>query len=215
MVPMWKFGTAIATGNTFILKPSEKGHPPNFLASCSTMRGSRTASSTSSTATRSPSMRSSSIRTSPRVSFVGSTPIARHIYETGTRNGKRVQALGGAQEPHHRPAGRGHRHGRRRGRFRGVRLGGERCMAISVVVAVGDIADPLVEALKVRCRRSRSAARTPMPRWAPSSTREHRDKVASSWIRAAQGADLVVDGDSTCCTRKGRASSSACRCSTG
>ena len=85
------------------------------------------------------------------VSFVGSTPIARYIYETATTNGKRVPGARRGEEPHDRAARRRHRHGRRRG---GVSAAygsaGERCMAISMVVAVGDVADPLIEAIKER-----------------------------------------------------------------
>ena len=197
MVPMWMFGTAIATGNTFILKPSEKDpSAANFLAELlhdagvpdgvfNVVHGDKVAVD--------------AILEHPdiaAVSFVGSTPIARHIYETGTRNGKRVQALGGAKNhmivlpdadiDMAADAAVSAAYG----------SAGERCMAISVVVAVGDIADPLVEALKVRLPKIKVGPGTdPDAEMGPLVTREHRDKVASYLDSGpAQGADLVVDG---------------------
>jgi malonate-semialdehyde dehydrogenase (acetylating)/methylmalonate-semialdehyde dehydrogenase len=185
MVPMWMFGTAIATGNTFILKPSEKDpSAADFLAQLlhdagvpdgvfNVVHGDIAA-----------------------VSFVGSTPIARYIYETGTKNGKRVQALGGAKNhmivlpdadiDMAADAAVSAAYG----------SAGERCMAISVVVAVGDIADPLVEALKVRLPKIKVGPGTdPDAEMGPLVTKEHRDKVASYLDSGpAQGADLVVDG---------------------
>ena len=114
------------------------------------------------------------------VSFVGSTPIARYIYETGTSNGKRVQALGGAKNhmivlpdadiDMAADAAVSAAYG----------SAGERCMAISVVVAVGDVADPLVEAIKVRLPKIKVGPGTdPDAEMGPLVTREHRDKVAS------------------------------------
>jgi len=197
MVPMWMFGTAIATGNTFILKPSEKDpSAANFLAQLlhdagvpdgvfNVVHGDKVAVD--------------AILEHPdisAVSFVGSTPIARHIYETGTRNGKRVQALGGAKNhmivlpdadiDMAADAAVSAAYG----------SAGERCMAISVVVAVGDVADPLVEALKVRLPKIKVGPGTdPDAEMGPLVTREHRDKVATYLDSGpAQGAELVVDG---------------------
>jgi malonate-semialdehyde dehydrogenase (acetylating)/methylmalonate-semialdehyde dehydrogenase len=130
------------------------------------------------------------------VSFVGSTPIAKYIYETGTRNGKRVQALGGAKNhmvvlpdadiDMAADAAVSAAYG----------SAGERCMAVSVVVAVGDVGDPLVDAIKERLPRIKvgpgSDADSEM---GPLVTREHRDKVASYLDRATeQGATVVADG---------------------
>ena len=130
------------------------------------------------------------------MSFVGSTPVARHIYETGTRHGKRVQALGGAKN--HMvvlpdadidlaaDAAVSAAYG----------SAGERCMAISVVVAVGAAADPMVDAIAARLPKLRIGAGTdPDAEMGPLITREHRDRVAS-YVEAgaAEGATVVVDG---------------------
>lgn len=146
MVPMWFFPIAIATGNTVVVKPSEKdpssalwmaelwkeaGLPDGVF---NVLQGDKTAVDELLT---NPKVRS--------ISFVGSTPIAQYVYATGTAAGKRVQALGGAEEPRHRAA----RCRPRRGPpppwwNAGFGSAGERCMAISACVAVGDIADTLV-----------------------------------------------------------------------
>ncbi len=197
MVPMWMFATAIAAGNTFILKPSEKDpSAANFMAELlheagvpdgvfNVVHGDKVAVD--------------AILEHPdiaAVSFVGSTPIARYIYETGTRNGKRVQALGGAKNhmivlpdadiDAAADAAVSAAYG----------SAGERCMAVSVVVAVGESADPLVEAIKTRLPRIKVGPGTdPESEMGPLVTREHRDKVASYLDSGpAQGADLVVDG---------------------
>jgi malonate-semialdehyde dehydrogenase (acetylating)/methylmalonate-semialdehyde dehydrogenase len=130
------------------------------------------------------------------VSFVGSTAVARHIYETGTRKGKRVQALGGAKN--HMvvlpdadvdvaaDAAVSAAYG----------SAGERCMAVSVVVAVGDVADPLIDAIKQRLPKVKvGPGLEPDSEMGPLITREHRDKVAGYLDSAAeQGAKLVADG---------------------
>ena len=130
------------------------------------------------------------------VSFVGSTPIARYIYETGTRNGKRVQALGGAKNhmvvlpdadiDMAADAAVSAAYG----------SAGERCMAVSVVVAVGDVADPLIDAIQERLPKVKvGAGLEPGTEMGPLITREHRDKVASYLDTAAeQGATVVADG---------------------
>src|SRR6478736_1575402 len=197
MVPMWMFATAIATGNTFVLKPSEKDPSASlFLAELladagvpdgvfNVVQGDKVAVD--------------AILEHPdiaAVSFVGSTPIARHIYETGTRHGKRVQALGGAKNhmivlpdadiDMAADAAVSAAYG----------SAGERCMAISVVVAVGDVADPLVEALKERLPRIKvGPGLEPDSEMGPLITREHRDKVAGYLESGSeQGATLVADG---------------------
>jgi len=130
------------------------------------------------------------------VSFVGSTPVARHVYETGTRHGKRVQALGGAKNhmlvlpdadiDMAADAAISAAYG----------SAGERCMAISTVVAVGSVADPLVEAIRARLTRVRVGPGTdPEAEMGPLVTRQHRDRVASYLDSAAeQGAALLADG---------------------
>jgi malonate-semialdehyde dehydrogenase (acetylating)/methylmalonate-semialdehyde dehydrogenase len=130
------------------------------------------------------------------VSFVGSTPIAKYIYETGTRNGKRVQALGGAKNhmivlpdadiDMAADAAVSAAYG----------SSGERCMAISVVVAVGDVGDPLVAAIKERLPKIKvGPGADSSSEMGPLVTREHRDKVASYLDKAADaGATVVEDG---------------------
>ncbi len=197
MVPMWMFATALATGNTFILKPSEKDpSAANFMAELlheagvpdgvfNVVHGDKVAVD--------------AILDHPdiaAVSFVGSTPIARYIYETGTRNGKRVQALGGAKNHMIVLPDADIEAAADAAVSAAYGSAGERCMAISVVVAVGDSADPLVEALKVRLPKIKVGPGTdPEAEMGPLVTREHRDKVASYLDSGpAQGADLVVDG---------------------
>ncbi|MGP3991175.1 CoA-acylating methylmalonate-semialdehyde dehydrogenase [Streptomyces sp. 3N207] len=196
MVPMWFFPVAIAAGNTVVLKPSEKdpsaalwlaelwadaGLPPGVF---NVLQGDKTAVD-----------ELLSHQAVKAISFVGSTPIARYVYATGTANGKRVQALGGAKN--HAVvlpdadldlaadamvnAGFG--------------SAGERCMAISAVVAVGDIADELVAKIAERARGIRTGDGTRDCDMGPLVTGAHRDRVASYIDQAEQdGASLVVDG---------------------
>jgi malonate-semialdehyde dehydrogenase (acetylating) / methylmalonate-semialdehyde dehydrogenase len=197
MVPMWMFANAIACGNTFILKPSEKDPSASiFLAELlaeagvpdgvfNVVHGDKVAVDR---ILEHPEIKA--------VSFVGSTPVAKHIYETGTRNGKRVQALGGAKNhmivlpdadiDMAADAAVSAAYG----------SAGERCMAVSVVVAVGDVGDPLVEAIKKRLPKVKvGPGSDPEAEMGPLVTREHRDKVAYYIDRAAaDGADLVADG---------------------
>jgi malonate-semialdehyde dehydrogenase (acetylating)/methylmalonate-semialdehyde dehydrogenase len=196
MVPMWFFPIAIATGNTVILKPSEKdpsaalwiaklwaeaGLPAGVF---NVLQGDKTAVD--------------ELLTNPKVksvSFVGSTPIAQYVYATGTAAGKRIQALGGAKN--HAVilpdadldlaadamvnAGFG--------------SAGERCMAISACVAVGPIADDLVAKITERTTGLKIGDGTKDSDMGPLVTKAHRDKVAS-YIDAgeADGAKIVVDG---------------------
>jgi len=147
MVPMWMFANAIACGNTFVLKPSEKDPGASlYLAELlneaglpdgvfNVVQGDKTAVD--------------AILEHPTiaaVSFVGSTPIARYIYETGTRNGKRVQALGGAKNHMVVLPDADVDMAADAAVSAGYGSAGERCMAISVIVAIGDVADPLVAA---------------------------------------------------------------------
>ena len=197
MVPLWMCANAIATGNAFILKPSEKDPSAAlFLARLwkraglpdgvfTVLQGDKEAVD--------------AILDHPgiaAVSFVGSTPIARYIYETGTRNGKRVQALGGAKNhmlvlpdadvDMAADAAVSAAYG----------AAGERCMAISVVVAVGDVADPLVDAIAARLPKLRIGdGADPDSEMGPLITQEHRDKVASYVGQGVDaGAVAVVDG---------------------
>jgi malonate-semialdehyde dehydrogenase (acetylating)/methylmalonate-semialdehyde dehydrogenase len=197
MVPMWMFGNAIACGNTFILKPSEKdpsasvylgellkeaGVPDGVF---NVVQGDRVAVDR--------------ILEHPdiaAVSFVGSTPVARHIYETGTRNGKRVQALGGAKNHMVVLPDADIEMAADAAVSAAYGSAGERCMAISVVLAVGDVADPLVGAIEQRLPKIKVGPGTDAEsEMGPLITREHRDKVASYLESGpAQGATLRVDG---------------------
>lgn len=197
MVPLWMMANAIACGNCFVLKPSEKdpsasllladivaraGFPPGVF---SVVQGDREAVET--------------LLAHPdiaAVSFVGSTPVARHIYETGTRNGKRVQALGGAKNhmvvlpdadiDAAADAAVSAAYG----------SAGERCMAISVVVAVGGAADPLIDAIASRIPDVVvGAGDDEASQMGPLITAEHRDRVRSYVAGASdEGAKVVVDG---------------------
>ena len=196
MVPMWFFPIAIALGNTVVLKPSEKdpsaaiwmaeamkeaGLPVGVF---NVMHGDKESVD--------------ALLTHPdiaAISFVGSTPIAKYIYETASANGKRVQALGGAKN--HMlvlpdadldlvadsavNAGFG--------------SAGERCMAISVVVAVEPVADDLIAKVTERMSTLKVGDGTRGCDMGPLITREHRDKVAGYLdVAAADGAEIVVDG---------------------
>jgi malonate-semialdehyde dehydrogenase (acetylating)/methylmalonate-semialdehyde dehydrogenase len=197
MVPLWMFPVAIACGNTFILKPSEKvpsasirmaelfaeaGLPNGVL---NVLHGDKECVEAM---LEHPGIHA--------VSFVGSTPIAKHVYETGARNGKRVQALGGAKNhavvlpdadlEFAAEALIGAAYG----------SAGERCMAISAVVAVGAAADPLVALLKKKAEAIKvGPGHIEGVGMGPLITAQHRDKVASYVDRGVQeGATVVVDG---------------------
>jgi len=197
MVPMWMYPVAIACGNTFVLKPSEKvpstvmrlaelfkeaGLPDGVL---NVVHGDKEAVDALLTH---PDVRA--------VSFVGSTPIARYIYETGAREGKRVQALGGAKN--HAVVLPDADIDFAADALIGAAYGsaGERCMAISAVVAVGEAADPLLAALKVRASSLKIGPGTGSDiDMGPLISRVHRDKVASYVDKGvAEGAKLVLDG---------------------
>ncbi|MDT8388472.1 MAG: CoA-acylating methylmalonate-semialdehyde dehydrogenase [Thiogranum sp.] len=197
MVPMWMFPVAIACGNTFILKPSEKDPScPLRIAELFTdaglpdgvfnvVNGDHEAVEMLLTDAR-----------VQAVSFVGSTPVAETIYRTASAHGKRVQALGGAKNhmvimpdadlDHAVNALMGAAYG----------SAGERCMAISVALAVGDVANPLVAALKPRVQALKVGPGTDdATEMGPLVTREHRDKVRQYIeLGVEEGAELVVDG---------------------
>src|SRR5215216_1740852 len=181
MVPMWMFANAIATGNTFILKPSEKDpsaslYMAELLAEAGVPDGVFNVVQGDKVAV-------DRILEHPHiaaVSFVGSTPIARYIYETGTKHGKRVQALGGAKNHMVVLPDADIEMAADAAVSAAYGSSGERCMAISVVVAVGASADPLVDALKARLPKLRiGPGSDPGAEMGPLVTRQHRDKVAS------------------------------------
>ncbi|WP_219466016.1 CoA-acylating methylmalonate-semialdehyde dehydrogenase [Nonomuraea rhizosphaerae] len=209
MVPMWMYPIAIACGNTFVLKPSEKDPSASLLMArlwqeaglpdgvFNVVQGDKVAVDR---LLEHPDVRG--------VSFVGSTPIARYVYETGTGHGKRVQALGGAKN--HMlvlpdadldlvadsavSAGFG--------------SAGERCMAISVVLAVDPVGDELVQKIVERVDKLViGPGSDPASQMGPLVTEAHRDKVASYLdLGVEEGAKLVVDGRETAVLGGGKAS---------
>jgi len=197
MVPMWMFPVAITCGNTFVLKPSERDpsasiHLAKLLQEAGLPAGVFNVLHGDKVAV-------DALLTDPRiaaVSFVGSTPIAEYIYRTGTASGKRVQALGGAKN--HLVVMPDADLDQAVDALIGAAYGsaGERCMAISVAVAVGRVADALVERLAQRARALRINAGTDeAAEMGPLVTRQHLDKV-TGYVAAglAEGAKLVVDG---------------------
>jgi malonate-semialdehyde dehydrogenase (acetylating)/methylmalonate-semialdehyde dehydrogenase len=197
MVPMWMFGNAIACGNTFILKPSEKDPSASiFIAKLLAEAG---VPDGVFNVVHGDKVAVDAILEHPdigAVSFVGSTPIARYIYETGTRNGKRVQALGGAKNHMIVLPDADIDMAADAAVSAGYGSSGERCMAVATVVAVGDVADPLVDAIKARLPKVRiGPGSDPDAEMGPLVTQQHRDKVASYLESgAAQGATIVADG---------------------
>jgi malonate-semialdehyde dehydrogenase (acetylating)/methylmalonate-semialdehyde dehydrogenase len=197
MVPMWMFPVAIACGNTFVLKPSEKDPScPMRLAQLlheaglpegvfNVVNGDREAVDT--------------LLSDPRVqavSFVGSTPVAEYIYRTASAHGKRVQALGGAKNhmvvmPDADP-------GNAANALIGAAYGsaGERCMAISVAVAVGDAAQPLIDAVRSRLEQLQvGSGLDDGVEMGPLVTREHLERVRGYVdLGVQEGAELLVDG---------------------
>ncbi|WP_406335759.1 CoA-acylating methylmalonate-semialdehyde dehydrogenase [Streptomyces sp. NBC_00203] len=197
MVPLWMHPMAIATGNTFVLKPSERDpSAANFVAELyrraglpdgvfNVVHGGKDAVD--------------AILTHPgieAVSFVGSTPIAKYVHEQATSHGKRVQALGGAKNhavvlpdadiefaANHITAG-------------AYGSAGERCMAVSVAVAVGTAADALVEALELKAREVKvGPGDMPGVEMGPLVTKASQERVEHAvGVAAKQGATVVVDG---------------------
>ncbi|MEU4199456.1 CoA-acylating methylmalonate-semialdehyde dehydrogenase [Streptomyces sp. NPDC045470] len=197
MVPMWMFPLAIACGNTFVLKPSEK--VPSAALKLAELAAEAGLPDGVLNIVNGDKVAVDRILEHPdiaAVSFVGSTPVARYIHATGTANGKRVQALGGAKNHMLVLPDADLDLAADSAINAAYGSAGERCMAVSVVVAVGDTADPLIEKIK-----ERAAALTigpgddPASEMGPLITKAHRDKVASYVSgAAAQGADVVVDG---------------------
>src|SRR4051812_5012847 len=197
MVPMWMYPIAIACGNTFVLKPSERDPSASLLAAelwqraglpdgvFNVVHGDKTAVD--------------AILDHPdiaAVSFVGSTPIAKYVHERGTASGKRVQALGGAKNhavvlpdadlefaANHLTAA-------------AFGSAGQRCMAISVGVAVGSAGDELIEILERKAREVQVGPGTdPASDMGPVVTEAARERVVNAVARGAeQGASVVVDG---------------------
>ena len=197
MVPMWMFSNAIACGNTFILKPSEKDPGASMLvAELFKQAGLPTGVFNVVHGDKVAVDRILEHQGIEAVSFVGSTPIARYVYENGTKAGKRVQALGGAKNHMVVLPDADIDMAADSAVSAAYGSAGERCMAISVVVAVGEVADPLIDAIRARMEKVVIGDGTdPASEMGPLVTREHRDKVAS-YLDAGReaGATIVADG---------------------
>ncbi|CNG30938.1 methylmalonate-semialdehyde dehydrogenase [Mycobacterium tuberculosis] len=197
MVPMWMFPVAIACGNTFVLKPSEKdpsasvrlaelwaeaGLPDGVF---NVLHGDKAAVDG---LLHHPDVKA--------VSFVGSTPIARSVYAAAAANGKRVQALGGAKNHMLVLPDADLDLAADAAVSAGFGSAGERCMAISVIVAVDPVGDELVARIRERVRGLKvGPGDDPESQMGPLVTRAHRDKVASYLDSGvAQGAALAIDG---------------------
>ncbi|MCC7002984.1 MAG: CoA-acylating methylmalonate-semialdehyde dehydrogenase [Gemmatimonadaceae bacterium] len=208
MVPMWMLGPALATGNTVILKPSERDPScPLRLAELWTEAGGPPGTFNVLNGDKETVDRLLTDPAVQAVSFVGSTPVARYVNETAAKHGKRVQAMGGAKN--HCVVLPDADLDQATDALMGAAYGsaGERCMAISVAVVVGDAtADALVAKLATRVRALRIAAPGEAdPDMGPVVTAAHRDRI-SGYIAegAAAGATLVVDGRAhECTTRQG------------
>ena len=197
MVPLWMCANAIACGNAFILKPSEKDPSASlFLAQMWKDAGLPDGVFTVVQGDKEAVDALLTHADVAAVSFVGSTPIARYIYETGTAHGKRVQALGGAKNHALVLPDADVEMAADSVVSAAYGSAGERCMALSVAVAVGDVAEPLVEALAARLPKLKVGDGThPDTDIGPLITAEHRDKVAGYIGAGAEaGATLVVDG---------------------
>ena len=197
MVPMWMFGTAIACGNTFVLKPSEKDPSASiFLAELLKEAGVPDGVFNVINGDKVAVDRLLEHPDITAVSFVGSTPIARYIYETGTKNGKRVQALGGAKNHMIVLPDADIEMAADAAVSAAYGSSGERCMAVATVVAVGGAHAPIVKAIEQRLPRIKVGPGTdPAAEMGPLVTREHRDKVAGYLDSATtQGATVVADG---------------------
>ncbi|NBT26769.1 MAG: methylmalonate-semialdehyde dehydrogenase (CoA acylating), partial [Actinobacteria bacterium] len=197
MVPMWMFANAIMCGNTFVLKPSEKDPSASmFIADLLRQAGLPDGVFNVLHGDKVAVDRILNHPDIQAVSFVGSTPIAKYVYETGTKNGKRVQALGGAKNhmlvlpdadlDMAADAAVSAAYG----------SAGERCMAVSVVLAVDTVADALVDKIKTRVPNIKVGPGTdPSSEMGPLISREHRDKVAGYVSNAtSEGATVVIDG---------------------
>jgi malonate-semialdehyde dehydrogenase (acetylating)/methylmalonate-semialdehyde dehydrogenase len=200
MVPMWMWAPALACGNTFVLKPSEKD-PSASLYVAELLQEAGVPNGVFNVV-HGDKVAVDALLEHPDVaaiSFVGSTPIAKYIYENGSKHGKRVQALGGAKNHMIVLPDADIEMAADAAVSAGYGSAGERCMAVSVVVAVGDAADPLVDAIKQRLPKIKvGTGFDPENEMGPLITREHRDKVAS-YIDSGreQGATVVTDGRET------------------
>jgi malonate-semialdehyde dehydrogenase (acetylating)/methylmalonate-semialdehyde dehydrogenase len=196
MVPMWFFPIALACGNTVIIKPSEKD--PSAIMFIAQLLKEAGLPDGVFNVVHGDKVAVDALLAHPGVksiSFVGSTPIAKYVYETGTKSGKRVQALGGAKNHMIVLPDADLELAADAAINAGFGSAGERCMAISAIVAVEPIADQLIEKIKERALKIKTGDGTKGADMGPLVTKVHRDKVAS-YISAGEkeGAKVVVDG---------------------
>ena len=196
MVPMWFFPIAIACGNTVIVKPSEKD--PSAIMFIANLLKEAGLPDGVFNVVHGDKVAVDALLTHPgikSISFVGSTAIAKYVYETGTKAGKRVQALGGAKNHMIVLPDADLELAADAAINAGFGSAGERCMAISAIIAVEPIADQLIEKIKVRALKIKTGDGTTNADMGPLVTKVHRDKVAS-YINAGEkdGAKVVVDG---------------------
>jgi malonate-semialdehyde dehydrogenase (acetylating)/methylmalonate-semialdehyde dehydrogenase len=199
MVPMWMYPIAIACGNAFILKPSEKD--PSAPTLCARLLAEAGLPEGVFSVVHGDKVAVDAILAHPgiqAVSFVGSTPIARYIYETGTRAGKRVQALGGAKNHMMVLPDADLDLAADSAVSAAYGSAGERCMAISVLVTVGDVAERLLPKIRERIRKLKVApGLEPGSEMGPLVTKEHKARVVSYIEKGeAEGARLLEDGRS-------------------
>src|SRR5215217_3839962 len=200
MVPMWMWAPAIACGNAFVLKPSEKD-PSASMYTAELLKEAGLPDGVFNVV-HGDKVAVDAVLEHPEiaaVSFVGSTPIARYVYETGTKTGKRVQALGGAKNHMIVLPDADIEMAADAAVSAGYGSAGERCMAVSMLVCVGHAADDLVAAIHERLPKVKVGNGLERDsEMGPLVTREHRDKVASYIAKGAEeGAKVVADGRET------------------
>ena len=197
MVPMWMYPVAIACGNTFVLKPSERD--PSVTNFCAELFANAGLPAGVLNVVHGDKVAVDRLLEHPTVgavSFVGSTPIARYIYETGTRNGKRVQALGGAKNHMVVLPDADMELAADAAVGAGYGSAGERCMAISVLVCVGNAAEKLLPKIQERIAVLKVGNGLEAgSQMGPLISRQHLDKV-TSYVNQGEkeGAKLLVDG---------------------
>jgi malonate-semialdehyde dehydrogenase (acetylating)/methylmalonate-semialdehyde dehydrogenase len=197
MVPMWMFPLALACGNTFILKPSERD--PSAANFCAQLLADAGLPAGVFSVVHGDKVAVDRLLTHPKIaaiSFVGSTPIAQYIYETGTKHGKRVQALGGAKNHMIVLPDADMEWAADAAVSAGYGSAGERCMAISMLVAVGAAGDKLRPLLESRIAKLRVGdGLEPSSEMGPLINKAHYEKVRG-YVDAgvSEGATLVADG---------------------
>jgi malonate-semialdehyde dehydrogenase (acetylating)/methylmalonate-semialdehyde dehydrogenase len=197
MVPLWMTANALATGNVVILKPSERD-PSVSVRIAELLKEAGLPDGVFNVLHGNADLVNGLLNHPgiDAISFVGSTPVAKHVYETGTKNAKRVQALGGAKNHMVVLPDADLDIAADAAINAGFGSAGERCMAISVVVAVGDVAEPLIAKITERMDKlTVGPGNDPKSDFGPVITKEHRDRIVSYVVNApADGVKVVRDG---------------------